>query len=289
MGKGVVKILIIIMFGSLLIASCGKGYDTTVPITLPTNPVAKTCIFSGITQRNSGGKPEFNLTIQYNPILNPIKISLFDSSANVQVFDANLSYITPDSIRIDAYQYFKLDASKRVILFVTKEDMSFPTISDDYRYEYKYSPDGFLIAKFLYINKSRVPQYTTNYTYSNGQLLSCIMTTSSSDNKKVLESTLTYDASVSPKTMIYTFPDGFENSLYSVALNYGIRPTNAPSRIITKIFDPISGNTLDTWTTNYSGYALDSNGYLTGGTTTGDQQQGIFSFYGKTNFSYQCR
>ena len=269
------------------IVGCSSGVD--IPLPTPPPPTAKTCIISGITQQNSTIKPEFNFNIQYNIIYNPIKMSLFDSVTNIQIFNANLNYVTLDSIIIDAYQYFKLDALKRVILFVTKEDMTQPSNSDNYRYEYKYSQDGFLITKFLFINGAKTPQYTTNYTYSNGQLVSCIMTTSSSDNKKVLESTLSYNVSVSPKTMIYIFPDGFESSLYSVALNYGNRPSKPPSKIITKIFDPVTGNTLDTWTTNYSGYALDSNGYLTGGTTSGDQQQGIFTFYGKTSFTYQCR
>lgn len=279
------KNLVIIFL--ILFAGCSSGVD--LPLPTPPPPTAKTCIITGITQQNSSLKPEFSLNIQYNIISNPIKVNLFDSAANIQILNANLTYITSDSIIIDAYQYFKLDALKRVTIFVTKEDMTIPNTSDNYRYEYKYSSDGFLITKLLYINGARVPQYTTNYTYSNGQLVNCLMTTSSSDNKKVLESTVSYDVNISPKTMIYIFPDGFESSLYSVALNYGTRPSKPPSKIITKIFDPVSGNILDTWTTNYSGYSLDSNGYLSGGNTSGDQQQGIFTFYGKTNFSYQCK
>ncbi len=203
--------------------------------------------------------------------------------------NANLSYITFDSIRIDAYQYFKLDASKRVTVFVTKKDISIPTISDSHRFEYKYNNDGFLVTKLLYINGARIPQYTTNYTYANGLLISCLMTASSSNNKKILESNLTYNDNISAKTMIYTFPDGFESSVYSVALNFGTRPTKALSKIITKIYDAFSGNVIDTWTTNYSNYSIDSNGYISTGTSSGDHQQGIFTFYGKTNFIYQCK
>jgi hypothetical protein len=276
----------------LLILGCGKSGDTPVPTppTPPTPPTTpKTCIISGISQQNSGSKSEFSLNIQYDGNLNPIKIGVYDSSLNIRLLDANLTYVTSDSVRLDPYQYFKLDASKRVVVFVTKEDMTVPTLSDNYRFEYKYSSDGYLTTKLLYINGSTTPQYTTDYSYSNGLLISCSMTASTAGNKKVLESTLTYDATLSPKTMIYTFPDGFESSVYSAALNYGTRPSKLLTKVVTKIYDPGNSNLLDTWTTNYSGYNIDGNGYVTNGLTTGDQQQGIFLFYGKTNFVYQCK
>ncbi|MFO0448569.1 MAG: hypothetical protein ACK52I_07885 [Pseudomonadota bacterium] len=276
----------------LLILGCGKSGDTPAPTppTPPTPPpTPKTCIISSISQQNSGSKSEFSLNIQYDGNLNPIKIGVYDSSLNVKLLDANLTYVTSDSVRLDPYQYFKLDASKRVVVFVTKEDIKVPTLSDNYRFEYKYSSDGYLTTKLLFINGSNTPQYTTDYSYSNGLLVSCSMTASTAGNKKVLESTLTYDATLSPKTMIYTFPDGFESSLYSAALNFGIRPSKPLTKVVTKIYDPVTSNLLDTWTTNYSGYNIDSNGYLSNGLSTGDQQQGIFLFYGKTNFIYQCK
>lgn len=285
---------IILLLVVVLAISCGKNSDTPTPTPTPTPPTPtpptpKTCIFAGINQLNTGNKSEFALSIQYDGSLNPIKFNLFDSAANLRLLNATLTYVTADSIRLDAYQYFKLDASKRVIGFVTKEDMTDPKNSDTYRYEYKYSTDGYLVTKNLYINGSSSPVYSTNYSYTNGLLVSCLMTAVSSGNKKVLESTLAYDASLSPKTMIYTFPDGFESCLYSTAMNFGIRPAKPLTQMITKIYDPASGTLLDTWTTNFSGYAIDSNGYLSNGTATGDQQQGLISLYGKTSFLYQCQ
>jgi hypothetical protein len=285
------KILLLII--TLSAISCDKNPDTPTPAPptppTPPTPVVKTCIFSGITQRNSGNKSEFALSINYNASLNPTKISVFDSAANTLLFNANLTYASTDSIRIDAYQYIKLDANKRVVGLVTKEDMTDPVSSDNYRYEYKYSSDGYLITKNLYINESSTPVYATTYSYSNGLLVSCLMIAVSSGNKKVLESTLTYDASLSPKTMIYTFPDGFESFLYSTALNFGNRPNKPVTQIVTKIYDPAAGSLLDTWTTNYNGYSLNSDGYLVNGSANGDQQQGIITFYGKTTFLYQCQ
>ena len=110
-----------------------------------------------------------------------------------------------------------------------------------------------------------------------------------SGNLKILDAALTYDTSTAPKTMIYPFPDGFENYLYTPILNFGNRPAKALSQVVTKLYNSGTGALLDTWTTNYSGYTLDGNGYLTNGTANGDLQQGMASFYGKTYFTYQCQ
>lgn len=280
----------------LVYCGCSKTGDNPTPAPTPAPtpsptpaPAAKTCIISGISQSNSGTKTEFAMTLQYDNNLSLAKIIVYDSTSNTKLFDATLTYANLDSIRIDSYQYIKLDGSKRVIAFITKEDMSDPTNSDTYRYEYIYSSDGYLVTKKLYINGSGIPNYATLYTYTDGQLSSCVMTAVSSGNKKVLESTLTYDISLSPKTMIYTFPDAFESYYYSVALNFGKRPSKPLSQVVTKIYNPGDGSLLDTWTTNYNGYNIDSNGYLTVGNATGDLQQGMPTFYGKTIFSYQCQ
>jgi hypothetical protein len=161
--------------------------------------------------------------------------------------------------------------------------------ADDYRYEYIYTSDGYLSTKNLYINGSKVANYTTVYTYNNGLLTGCVMTATSAGNLKMLESTLSYDATLSPKTMIYTFPDAFESYYYTATLNFGVRPTKPLAQVVTKLYNPGNGTLIDTWTTNYSGYSVDSNGYLSGGTANGDLQQGIASFYGKTYFTYQCQ
>jgi YD repeat-containing protein len=292
--KIIYSFLLVFCWASLYI-SCSKGSDPTPtptpPVTPPpvTPPVAKTCIISGISQRNSGTKAEFGMTILYNNNQSPTNISIYDSVGNKSLFTAALTYATADSIRIDQYQYIKLDGSKRVSVFVTKSDLTDITNADNYRYEYVYNSEGYLATKTLFINDSKQANYTSTYSYSNNLLTGCAITATSSGNKKVLESTLSYDASVSPKTMIYTFPDAFENYLYSPALNFGNRPSKPLAQVITKLYNPANGNLLDTWTTNYSGYSLDSNGYLTEGTASGDLQQGMATFYGKTYFSYQCQ
>ncbi len=268
--------------------SSGGGTPTPPPPPPPPPPVALTCITSAISQVNSGLKSESGLTTFYDINLNVIRILVYDSASNIKAFEANFNYITSDSVRIDAYQYLKLDATKRVVLFVTKSDLKSPATADEYKFEYIYNSQGYLVTKNLYINGSKVPNFRTIYTYTNNFLTKCLMTAVSSGNLKILESDLTYDNTVSIKTWIYTFPDAFEGYMYYTALNFGNRPLNPLKQVITKIYNA-NGTILDTWTTNYSGYIVNSNGYLTYGVASGDLQQGIASFYGKTNFYYQCR
>ena len=287
--------LLSIVFLILLIAiACGKtggGSPTPPPITpvTPVTPVVPTCIISGISQRNSGVTAEFGLTASYDNSLNPIKISVYDSLNKVVLFSASFTYATVDSVRIDSNQYILLDASKRVTSFVTKSDLSNPSTADNYRYQYLYNGNGYLATKNLYINGSSQAYYSSAYTYTNNLLTGCTMTSPAAGNQTILVSTLSYDTSTSPKTMIYPFPDGFENYYYSSIMNYGNRPAKALSKVVTKLYNPGTGAILDTWTTNYSGYQLDANGYLSYGVANGDLQQGMQAFYGKTYFSYQCK
>jgi hypothetical protein len=189
---------------------------------------------------------------------------------------------------LDAYQYFRLDAGKRVTLFVTKSDLKNPSTSDDYRFEYFYNTQGYLESKNLFINRSKLPNFRTAYTYSNNLVTKCVMTAVSSGNLKVLESDLIYNTSLNIKTWMYTFPDALEGYMYFTVLNFGNRPTNPLQQVTTKIYNTSTGAVLDTWITNYSGYKVDSNGYLTYGIASGDLQQGMAMFYGKTNFYYLC-
>lgn len=282
-------------YGILVIAfiylACSKPDEPAPTPPSPPNPpapAAQTCIISGIAHRNSGSKAEFALSVGYNAVRNPTSIVVFDSAANSLVFSASLNWVTLDSIRIDQYQYIKLDTAKRVSMFVTKSDMTKPGTADDYRYEYLYNSDGLLITKNLYVNGGKTPSYISSYTYGGSLLIGFTMKTGNG-NQKLMESTLTYDLAQSPKTMLYTFPDGFEISYYTAVLNFGKRPVNPLAQVVTKIYNTANAALLDTWTTNYSGYTLDSNGYMTSCNATGDQQQGIAGFYGKTYFSYQCQ
>ena len=282
----------VLFFIMMALTGCSKEDNTPVtppPPPPPPPPVATTCILTGVSQVNSGSKSEATLTASYDNSYNVTRLVIYDSTSNIKRFDASLNYITADSVSIDNWQYFKLDASKRVILFVTKSDMTNPATADDYRFEYSYNAAGYLETKSLYINGSKAANFKTVYTYTNNQLTKAVMTAVSSGNLKVLESDLSYNNTVTIKPWMYIFPDAIEGYMYFTVLNFGNRPTNPPQQVVTKIYNTSTGAILDTWTTNYSGYRVDANGYLTYGVAGGDMQQGIASFYGKTNFYYQCR
>ena len=282
----------------ILLAGCGKPGNSTIQGGNG-NPGGengggtegnnnKTCTIAAISQVNSGSGVEFSLSAQYNGSYNVTKLVIYDSVNKVKNFEADFDYITKDSIKIDSYQYLILDTSGRVIRFVTKSDMSAPQNSDNYVFEYSYNADGYLATKNLYINGSRLPNFSTAYNYTNNLLTSCIMTAVSSGNLKVLESNLIYDATLSIKNWIYTFPDATSEYTYSMVLNFGNHAAHPLKQVTTKIYNPSTGVLLDTWTTTYGNYRMDTDGHILSGEANGDLQQGIASFYGKTNFYYSC-
>lgn len=285
-------VLSLIITGTFL--GCSKKGSTPDPPPNPPPPPppppigATTCIISGISQANSGSKSEAALTAYYDNNYNVTRILIYDSASNVKRFDASFNYISADSIRLDAYQYFKLDAAKRVVIFVTKSDMTNPLAADDHRFEYTYNTQGYLESKSLYINGSKLPNFKTVYSYTNNLLTKAVMTAVSSGNVKVLESDLSYNTSINIKTWSYTFPDALEGYMYFTVMNFGNRPANPLQNVVTKIYNTTTGTIIDTWTTNYSGYKANSDGYITYGVASGDLQQGMAMFYGKTNFYYLC-
>ncbi|MFN3665907.1 MAG: hypothetical protein ACK4S0_07100 [Sediminibacterium sp.] len=277
---------------SLLFVACKKGdAPTPNPPTPnpPPTPTPKTCYLSGITQANTGSKPDFALSLTLNASNEVTAFVLFDSLGNKKLSEANFVYASTDSIRLDQYQYIKLDANKRVKTFVTLADISNPAQSDVYRYEYVYNNNGYLSTKNQYINNSATSYYTTTYTYTDNLLTKCLVTVTGNSNQKILESDLSYDATATAKNWVYAFPDAFESYLYSSALNFGNKPARPMTQVVTKIYNPINNNVLDTWTTNFSAYSFNTDGYIQSVTASGDLQQGMAIFYGKTQFAYSCK
>jgi hypothetical protein len=275
-----------------VLVSCGKGKDTPTPgggnnSGGGDNNENTDCVISTISQANSGKGAESSLSAFYNSNYEVTKLVVYDSVNKVKNFEADFSYITADSVRIDQYQYLLLDGSKRVSRFVTTSDMYDPAHADVYVFEYTYNNDGYLVTKNLFINGSTRVNFSTAYSYTNSQLTGCVMTMPSAGNLKVLESTLSYNTATI-KNRMYTFPDAMEGYPYLTVLNFGKHVANPLDKVVTKIYDPESGELIDTWTTHYGNYKIDANGYVLSGEATGDLQQGIAAFYGKTNFYYAC-
>jgi hypothetical protein len=280
-----------------VLASCGKNNDT--PSGGGNNGGSggsggsgsskdTSCVISAISQTNSGAGSESSLLAYYNDNYQVTRLVSYDSVHKIQNFEANFNYITTDSVRINPYQYLILDANKRIVRFATKSDLADPIHADNYVFEYVYNSHGYLSTKNLFINGSKLPNFSSAYTYTGNLLTNCLMTAVSSGNLKVLESTLSYDNSLTIKDWIYTFPDAMEGYMFINVFNFGNHPASPLKQVVTRIYDPSSGKLLDTWTTSYGNYKIDANGYLMSGEATGDLQQGIAAFYRNTHFYYSC-
>lgn len=295
MTKSTIEYLFLCWIATIMFAGCSKpdgGQNPptpTPPTQPPVTPVPSNCILSGISQVNSGTKTEFALTALYDVSSNVKRISAYDSTTSESTFRADFNYVTADSIVIDPYQYIKLDAGKRVILFSTKSDLVNPSIADDYKCKYSYNSQGYLTTRDVYINNYSLPNFSTSYTYTNNLLTNSTTRSVSSGNLKVMESDITYDNTINIKNWIYTFPDATIESKYTSVLNFGNRAVYPVKKVVTKIYNPLTGVLMDTWTTNYGAYRVSENGNVTYGEATGDLQQGIAVFFGKTHFYYNCQ
>ena len=289
LNKLLIKTSIIALVG---IAFFGCSKDVASSSNPATTPVAitsnKNCYVASIARISNGSnKIDYAMTVNYDFVNRPVKITLFDSVRKVKEYEASFIYQS-DAIKIGQLQSFKIDPTTQQIRnFITKADIA-DTKSDDYLYEYLYSDSGYLTSKNLYINGTINPVYSTFYTYDNTNLLiGCKMVLASS-NISILESVITYETTKEVKGGLYSFPDGFESYLFSSIFNYGRKMKYPVKSMVTKLYDGAGHNLLDTWTSTYSAYTFSTEGYMTGGTQTGDLQQGFPLFYGKLSFTYNC-
>jgi len=248
----------------------------------------KNCQIISISNKNSNNKSDLALTVYYDYVNRASKLILYDSIRNIKLKENTFTY-QPDGISISKYESISLDpTTQQVKKFTTKADLSNPN-SDELLYEYIYNDSGYLVTKNQYINGAKLPTYKTTYSYdASNNLVSCLMNLVAG-NKKILESTIAYDETRVLSNFIYTFPDGFENYTYTPIFNYGKKPRYAIKTMVTKIIDPASGVLVDTWTTSFGAYSTNVDGYITQLTQSGDFQQGLGLFYGKTDLGYTCK
>lgn len=249
---------------------------------------SKNCQIIYITNKNTNNKSDLALTVYYDYVNRASKLILYDSIRNTKLKDDIFTY-QPDGISISKYESISLDpTTQQVKKFITKADLSNPN-SDELLYEYIYNDSGYLVIKNQYINGSKLATYKTTYSYdASNNLVSCLMILVTG-NKKILESTITYDETRVLSNFIYTYPDGFENYMYTPIFNYGKKPRYALKTMVTKITDPATGRLVDTWTTSFGSYSISGDGYITQLTQSGDFQQGLGLFFGKTDFGYVCK
>lgn len=248
----------------------------------------KNCQIMSISNYNANNKSDFSMTVYYDYVNRPSKLILYDSIRNITLKESVFTY-QADGIFISKYEMLSLDpTTQQIKKYTTKDNLSNPN-SDDVIFEYLYNDSGYLSIKNKYINGSKLPTYKTSYTYdASNNLTSCLMVLVSS-NKKILESSIVYEETLKTTNFIYPFADGFENYIYSPIFNYGKKQKYPIKNMTTKIYDPSTGSLIDTWTSGFGSYSMNVDGYITQLTQTGDFQQGLGMFYGKTVLGYICK
>ncbi len=271
--------------------SCSKDFVLTDPQT-GQEPVAlasstnQTCEISEIKQ--------INANVDYNKLTfsrdnNNLTLSLnyFDFITKKTVYNIQLQN-AGDTVRVDAYNWFVKDRTTHNVIKYVTIDTTGNVMGDLVTYLYKYDPNGLLLTKQAYFNQTISPDFITNYTYSNGNIIAA--TLFAKDGKtKILESSYSYDLTIKIKPWVYLFSDAFENNNLLQALPFGIKSINPIAQINTKIYDFSSGNIIDEWKTSFSGYVFSKDGYVLQVNCNGDNQQGLSLFVGTNRFSYTCK
>ncbi len=283
---------LVIICSACVLFSCNKQFTETDPATgqevaaLTTNTTA-TCDLIGIQQVN--GTAIYNrLSFVKDSTKMPLSMTFFDSVSQKTEKSIRFSYVS-DTVKISDTEWFKLNQStKNVTTYFIRQyyaDSSY----DDERYEYKYDGLNRLMNKFIYYNGSSTPDYIANYLYdANNNLIKSELLLN--DGKtKILQSSVKYDLTKSIKPWIYLFGDAFENYIYLQGFNFGIKPSNPVTEMVTEIYDVNNGSVIDNWNTTFDGYVISKDKYVLQVDSNGDLQQGLGLFIGTTRYSYVCK
>lgn len=286
-----ISLLLVLLVVSGIRCSKGPVFEITDPLTgLP--PVDLTvpggeCSITKIAQKNGSSGSDNAFEIRRTATLTPQSIQSYDSlrkklDYNIQVQSAG------DTLKLSTGEFFILNATTKLVeYFYTMADLADPG-SDKLVFQYQYNAGGYLVKKLQFVNGSTAASYETNYTYSGNNLLTGCTVLAGSKKDRMLVSTLEYDLATERKTWLYLFTDFFEGYHYLQAFNFGKKGNYPVKSIVTNVFDVNDGSTIDTWTTNFSGYVFSKDNFILQTTAKGDLQQGLGLLFGTTRFDYQC-
>ena len=250
--------------------------------------VSGDCLITKIAQKNGGTSGADNVyQILRDTAMTAKSISSYDSLKKKFDYTIQLQF-SADTVKLSTGEYFLRDKTSQLIKYlITKADITDPS-SDNQLYQYLYDANGYLVKKYLFVNGSSIPFYETNYSYDNNYLLAGCVVYAGSKKDKLLQSAISYDMSVAKKAWLYLFPDFFEGYQYLQAFNFGKRGNYPVKNIVTTIYDISNGSSIDTWSTNFSGYVFSQDGFILQTTASGDLQQGLGLLFGTTRFDYLC-
>ncbi len=216
------------------------------------------------------------------------RVTVYDSISATVEFTSGFTYSAlADSFFISPTDYFVVDNNRRVNSFTTI-DYTGNTL-DTLTYRYQYDGNGYLTTKDLYVSSLPVPVIRFSYVWSGGNLVSVSGNTAIVGlTQKILEATLEYNNTATAKNFLPVYPDGFESSLFLMALNLGKASTNLVKKMTIKTYDEL-GQPDETLVSEYKNYKFSSDGYLTEWYISGDLLGGSPFVEGRSLFKYYCQ
>lgn len=273
-------------FAVLTFLSCKK--EKSLDRTGGDNPIfiGNNCRISQILTVDSLSAVGFEAhNIFFNAVGNATRSEIIDSLTNATYFDESFNY-KGDTILVTNIGYFLKNSSGRIQSFKGPEDPTDP-FSDTIEINFTYSSAGALTkAEYFYFGIP-IPLLRSTYTYSGNNLTKARTDLLVPSFETLIEADLVYNTAQPVRDFIYTFPDAYEIYPFLPALNFGNKPTNALTKVTTKIYN--AGSLTDSLVTNYKNYKLSTDGYVLEFFAEGDFQDGMGILNGRTKFKYSCR
>jgi len=285
MKKTVVYIIGIIA----LTSSCRKSFVETDPNTggeptIVSNNPNSYCRIQNISQVN-GTATFFSISYQYANKIFPNEIAVAEPAINNLTLKTD--FITKgDTIYFGTGQWMIRDAVHGQITEMLLIEADVSGVRDTILYRYLYDASIRLSQKKSFYNGNTQPDFITDYFYSGTMLTS--VKVQLGDGRRLMESSIAYDPSVSIKPWVYLYTDAFESNRFLHGFPFGVHTTTLVKQIQTYIYDTNTGEQLDKWNTFFSGYVISKDGYVLQVNSTGDNQQGLSFLTGTLRFKYVC-
>jgi hypothetical protein len=270
----------------LFLASCQKEYSVENGGNGGNN-IGSNCRVSQIVQLDSNtrkGLASFNT--YFNGSGQGTRVVDWDSVQNSALFTSDIVY-SGDTMRVNANEFFLLASNKRVNSFHTFQNPA-DTASGALTFAYSYDASGYMSKKEIFVNGIAIPAVRFTYTWGGGNLLKV-------DGdvvvpgmvQKLFTASMEYDGTKTVKNFIPVFPDGYENFLYVMALDMGLKSRNPLTKMTASNYNA-QGTIDQTVTTTFSKHVYSTDGYLLEWVASGDDPASTALPSGLTRFSYKC-
>jgi hypothetical protein len=283
------KKIIAIALVSCIVLSCKKEYSVENGPFDPNNPkIGANCRLSQIVEVDSSSGAGFgSLNAYFNANDQVTRVSTFDSVQGLTIYNADITY-SGDTMRVNAQEYFILDASQKAMEFHTFQD-PVDTSSGKITFVYSYLASGHLAKKEIFVGGIPIPAVRFTYTWSGDNLTSVEgLVVVPGAEQKLFSAIMTYDNTQTVKNFIPIFPDGFETVPYIMAINLGLTSRNVLTSLSASNYDN-SGNLSQTLTTTFTGQKFSPDGYLVEWMASGDLPANSGLPTGLTRFHYHCK